>query len=219
MAFESLFPPLVAGFLTILVTMFVVELTDKDALLLLALATRMSPWIVFALGSVAFTITTTIIVSVGYVLLQFIPVWIIRAAGGIIMIGFAIWSYSTEKHEEAEVAKEGEKMIRRTVLKKSAWSIFLGALSMLIVLDLAGDATEVLTIVYVAHFQNVLLVFAGCVVALIVASAVETALGNRLGKLLSVEKIRFISLGIFLIIGAVIMITTFFPALVPQLGI
>lgn len=218
MAFESLFPPLVAGFLTILVTMFVVELTDKDALLLLALATRINPWIVFASGALAFTITTTIIVSVGYVLLQFVPVWVIRAAGGIIMIGFAIWSYLNEQHEEREVEKEGERVVRKATLKKTSWSIFLGALSMLIVLDLAGDATEVLTIVYVAHFQNVLLVFAGCVVALVAASAVETALGNRLGKLLSIEKIRFISLGIFLIIGAVILITTFFPSLV-QLGI
>ena len=89
---------------------------------------------------------------------------------------------------------------------------------MLMVLDLAGDATEVLTIVYVARFQNVLLVFVGCVIALVAASAVETLIGNRLGKVLSVSRIRYFSLAIFLVIGSIIIITTIFPGLIPVLS-
>ena len=60
---------------------FVAELTDKDALLLLSLATRVKPWVVFAAGSVAFTITSAIIVTVGYFLVSFLPVSLISVVG------------------------------------------------------------------------------------------------------------------------------------------
>ncbi len=80
----------------------------------------------------------------------------------------------------------------------------------MILLDLAGDATEVLTIVYVARFSNALLVFLGAVLALVSASAVETILGRKLGKILSAAKIRILSLIVFLVIGSVIVVTTLF---------
>ena len=38
---------------------------------------------------------------------------------------------------------------------------FLTMVSALVVLDLAGDATELLTVVFVAQFENLLLVFLG----------------------------------------------------------
>ena len=199
---------LFADFLTIFVTIFVAELTDKDALLLLALATKIKPWIAFASGASAFTITTTIIVSAGYLLLQVVPVYVIKIAGGLIMIGYALLSYLREAREEKAAQREGSRVIKAG---KSSLSIFLGAVLMLCALDLAGDATEVLTIVYVAHFENLLLVFTGCVLALVSASAVETALGNRLGRALSIQRIRIISLAIFLVIGLIVILTTIFP--------
>ena len=209
-------PVLLTDFLTVLITIFVAELTDKDALLLLALATRIEPWTAFASGAVAFTITTTIIVSIGYVLTQFVPVEFIKVAGGFVMIGFAIYTYLAKKREENQAAAEEQKLLKQA--KRGAWSVFLGAVGMLMVLDLAGDATEVLTIVYVARFQNVILVFFGCVIALVAASAVETLIGNRLGKVLSVSRIRYLSLAIFLVIGSIIIITTILPGLVPVLS-
>ena len=198
---------LFADFVTIFVTIFVAELTDKDALLLLALATKIKPWVAFASGASAFTITTTIIVSAGYLLLQVVPVYAIKIAGGLIMIGYALFSYLREAREEKEAQRKGSRVIKSG---KSSLSIFLGAVLMLCALDLAGDATEVLTIVYVAHFENLLLVFIGCVLALVTASAVETALGNRLGRVLSIQRIRIISLAIFLVIGLIVIITTIF---------
>jgi len=200
---------LLEDFLTVLITIFVAELTDKDALLLLALATKIKPWTAFASGSLAFTLTTTIIVSIGVVLTEFVPVNLIKIAGGVIMIGFVLHSYVTERKKERAAITEDERLLGRHG-NKSVCGVFLGAVGMLMVLDLAGDATEVLTIVYVARFQNALLVFSGCVAALVSASAVETLIGNKLSRVLSVSKIRYLSLGIFLIIGSVIILTTLF---------
>ena len=196
---------LIPAFVTIAVTIFIAELTDKDAMLLLTLATRIKPWTAFAAGSTAFTITSAIIVSVGYFLIRVVPIFWVRLVGGLVMIGFAIVQYLRRGSDE----KDEKKLLSRT-LKKSGWSIFLGAVSLLILLDLAGDATEVLTIVYVARFSNALLVFLGAVVALVSASALETSLGRKLGKILSAARIRVLSLIVFLVIGSVIVVTTLF---------
>ena len=191
-----------------MVPIFVAELTDKDALLLLSLATRVKPWVVFAAGSVAFTITSAIIVTLGYFLVSFLPVSLISLAGGLVMIAYGTWSFFEANKEERELAKANEKLSLKA--SKSLRFVFLNAVSLLILLDLAGDATEVLTILFVARFQNALLVFVGAVVALIAATGVETMIGNRLSKILSPKRIRIFSLFVFLTIGSAAILTTLF---------
>lgn len=187
---------------------FVAELTDKDALLLLSLATRMKPWVVFAAGSVAFTITSAIIVTVGYFLVSFIPVSLISLAGGLVMIAYGGWSFVEANKEEEELAKAERRLSLKA--SRSLWFVFLNAVSLLILLDLAGDATEVLTILFVARFQNALLVFAGAVPALIAATALETMIGNRLSRILSSRRIRIFSVFVFLTIGTAAILTALF---------
>lgn len=204
--FSLVVPGIVSAFGTIALAIFVAELTDKDALLLLTLATRMKPLTAFAAGSVAFTITSAIIVSVGFVLTRFVPVFWIKIAGGVVMIGYAFFQYFSSSEKDLQ---QENRLVSKTA-KRTALAAFLSAVSMLIFLDLAGDATEVLTIVFVARYQNLLLVFASCVVALVAASAVETALGNRLGKILSPERIKILSLIVFLIIGSIVILSSIF---------
>ncbi len=199
---------LLGAFATIASAIFIAELTDKDALLLLALSTRVKARIAFAAGSTAFAISTAIIVLIGYLLTSVIPVFWIKIAGGVIMICYATYEYAKmNKTKEKQEIEQREKKIEKTK-KEAFFKLFLTIISMLVVLDLAGDATEVLTIVFVARFQNVLLVFVSCVVALSAASAVETIIGNRLGKLFSFEKIRIFSLAVFVIIGTIVIVTT-----------
>ncbi len=193
---------LLAPFLTVVVTIFVAELTDKDALLLLALATRIKPWTAFAAGSTAFTITSAVIVSVGYLLVRIVPVFWIRLVGGFVMLAFAVLQYVSTGD-----GSEEKKLLKRTKMT-GALSVFLGAVALLILLDLAGDATEVLTIVFVARFSNALLVFLGAVLALVAASAVETILGSKLKTYLSAKRLRLLSLVVLLVIGSLIILTS-----------
>jgi putative Ca2+/H+ antiporter (TMEM165/GDT1 family) len=174
-------------------------LTDKDALLLLSLATRFKSRIVFAAGSVAFTITSAFIVTVGQFLITIVPVSGITLAGGSIMIGYGIWSFLHSKGEEQKLTRAERKLTPKA--SNEVTSIFLSAVGLLILLDLAGDATEVLTILFVARFRSALIVFIGAVVALIAATAVETTIGNRLSKILSPKRLRVFSLSVFLLIG------------------
>ena len=197
---------LLTALFTTMGTVFVAELTDKDALFLLALATKTKPSLVFAAGSVAFTITTAIIVLVGSVLIAVVPVIAIKLAGGAIMLAYAVWEYYRFASEEREVEEKEEKLLSKR--GPSAWSILIPAVLTLIALDLAGDATEVLTIVLLARFQDIAAVFSGAVVGLVAAVAVETALGNRLGKLLSPKRIKFLSIAVFAVIGTTVIVTS-----------
>jgi putative Ca2+/H+ antiporter (TMEM165/GDT1 family) len=200
------FLSLAGGFLTIVGTIFVAELTDKDALLLLSLATRMRPLLVFAAGSIAFTITSAVIVLLGSVLVDYVPITLVKLAGGVIMLCYALLEYLRGLRIE-EVVEERKERLFKHFGRKELYA-FLGILGSLMVLDLAGDATELLTVVFVAQFGNILLVFSGAVVALVAASAVETALGSRLGRLLSAKNVRKLSVVVFLIIGSAIILTS-----------
>ena len=192
-----------AAFLTTAGTLLVVELTDKDALFLLALATKARALVVFAAGAVAFTISTAIILGVGSVLISLVPVIAIRLASGAVMLVYAAWEYSRFTRAAKEVEEREERLMEKR--RKGDWSIFAPAVFSLVALDLAGDATELVSIVLLARFQDVLLVFLGAVAGLVVATAVETALGNRLGTFLSEKRIRYLSVGVFAAIGSTVI--------------
>ncbi len=199
-------PNVLASFLIVAGTVFVAELTDKDALFILSLATRESPRLTFAAGSVAFTITSAIIVLAGSVLVAVVPVAWVKVAGGAIMLGYAayVWIAGAKRNEGSE-GRGGQGGGRSGLVR---W--LLAMVVPLIVLDLAGDATEIIIVVFVAQLRNIALVFSGAVVALVAASAVETVLGSRLGRLLSPSRIRYLSVVVFAAIGAATILTTAF---------
>ncbi|HEV2226100.1 MAG TPA: TMEM165/GDT1 family protein [Nitrososphaerales archaeon] len=197
--------PFLISFATIAATLFIAELTDKDALLILSVATRVRATLVFVAGAVAFIFDTAVIVSLGALLLRIVPIFWVRIAGGTVMLAYGIWEArglagkGTVDREESRIKKSG-----------SALKVFLTLLGSLIVLDLAGDATEILTIVFVAQYANALLVFLAASLGLVAATAVETALGNRLGMILTPRRISFGSMLVFLALGAAIILSTYF---------
>jgi len=166
----------------------------------------MRPLFAFAAGAVAFTASSAIIVLVGSAVVQYVPILWVKLVGGVIMLGYAVLEYLRGLRIEKGIEKREERFFKHFG-RKEAYA-FLGIVASLMVLDLAGDATELLTVVFVAQFDNLLLVFAGVVVALVGASAVETALGSQIGKVLSAERLRNLSVVVFLIIGSVIILTS-----------
>jgi Ca2+/H+ antiporter, TMEM165/GDT1 family len=189
------------SFGAIAVTIFLAELVDKDAFLLITVSTKIKAHVAFLAGVAAFVMTTTLFVTLGTVLIAFVPVYWVRLAGGVVMLGYGFWEARAlvglreVEREEAKVEKTG-----------SPWKAFLALVAALALLDLAGDATEVLTIVFVARYADPLLVFLGACAGLICADAVETTLGSRLGKLLTPERLRYFSVVVFLALGASIIV-------------
>ena len=191
------------AFIGITATIFVAELTDKDALLLLALATRTQPLRVFLAGAVAFTFTTPVIVAAGAYAISIVPIIWIKLAGGGVMLAYGAWE-AVGAFGQRPVRKEEER-IERARGELKAFFLMVGALALL---DLAGDATEVLTIVFVAQYSNALLVFTCVLAGLLAATAVETSLGNQLKRTLTPERMRYVATAVFLVLGATIVATS-----------
>jgi Ca2+/H+ antiporter, TMEM165/GDT1 family len=190
-----------AAFGTVALTIFVAELTDKDAFLLIALSTRVKARLVFLAGAVAFVFTTTVIIALGSALIAVVPVYWVRLVGGVVMVAYGLWQARGLVGMGA-VAEE-ESRIEKA---KSAWKTFAAMVAGLALLDLAGDATEVLTIVFVARFPNPVFVFSAACVGLLSATAVETTLGSRLSRLLTPYRMRAVSAAVFLILGVSIIL-------------
>jgi putative Ca2+/H+ antiporter (TMEM165/GDT1 family) len=196
----------IGPFLTVLATVFVLELTDKDALLLFSLATSRSARLVFAAGVVAFTFTSAVIVLVGTTLVDHVPILWVKVTGGGIMLAYAVWTLVKAARDQS-VKERAEKRILDRGGTRELYA-FLAIVSSLALLDLAGDATELAIIVFVAQYRNILLVFTGAVVALVVASGVEAALGNRMGRWMSARGARYMPAVVLLIVGTLVVVTS-----------
>ena len=190
----------IASFATIAATLFVAELTDKDALLLLAISTKVRARLAFAAGATAFAITTTIIIAAGSLIVAVVPVDWVRVAGGVVMLGYGLWE-ARGLIGEKEVEKEESRIAR----SGSQWRVFLALVASLALLDLAGDATEVLTVVLVANYGLPLFVFSSVWVGLVSAAAAEATLGSKLGKLLTPRRLQVSSAVIFILLGLFII--------------
>lgn len=190
-----------ASFGTIAAVLFVAELTDKDAFLLIAVSSKVRWRVAFLAGAAAFTFTTFVFVVAGSVLVAYVPVYWVRVAGGLVMVGYGLW-----EARGLVGAKEAEEEGSRIEQAAAPWKVFLTMAATLALLDLAGDATEVLTIVFVARYADSVLVFTGALTGLIMATALETTLGNSLGRVLTEARLRYLSVAVFLLLGVAIII-------------
>ena len=195
---------LLSSFAAIAATIFLAELTDKDAFLLIGVSTRVSWWTVFLAGSTAFTLTTVLLVTFGSVLAALVPVVWIRIVGGLVMVGYGFW-------EARGLIGLGavEKEVSRVERSGNPMREFFALVGALAILDLAGDATEVLTVVFVSQYSDLLLVFTGCMAGLLTATALEATLGSRLGRLLTPRRLQYASTTVFIILGLSILALVF----------
>ncbi|MDG7007099.1 MAG: TMEM165/GDT1 family protein [Nitrososphaerota archaeon] len=183
---------------------FLAELADKDAFLLITVSTRVRAHAAFLAGIAAFAITTALFVTLGSLLIVVVPVSWVHLAGGVVMIAYGLWEARAlvglreVEEQEARVERTGNSL-----------RAFFALVAALVLLDIAGDATEVLTIVFVARYADPLLVFLGACTGLFSAAALETALGNRLGRVLTPERLRYVSAAVFLTLGVFIIAFSF----------
>jgi putative Ca2+/H+ antiporter (TMEM165/GDT1 family) len=121
------------------------------------------------------------------------------------MICYGVWSFFHEREDDEEAAEVEKRLVAKAPLSMA--SVFFSAVGLLVVLDLAGDATEVLTILFVARFGDALLVFVAAVIALVAATAIETTIGSRLSRVLSVNRLRIFSTLVFVTIGTIAILS------------
>jgi len=85
------------------------------------------------------------------------------------------------------------------------WKVFLTTFGIMFLAEI-GDKTQLAVISCVSRFRSPWVVFAGATLALVLATAVGTLVGSFLPSLIGEKAIRFVSGGLFVLFGVLILI-------------
>ena len=196
------------GFVVVFVVVGVLEVFDRTSFALIALAARSHPARVWLGGAAAFVLTSVISVTVGAAFAAVLGagrVGYLRVAGGIFLIGYALWLY---RHPESD---DPEKVPRtaRTALTTAFLTIFL--------LEL-GDTTMVFEIVFVSDFGWLIVLVAGAL-ALVLVAGWDAFVGSRLARRLDPGTLHRVVVTVLLVVGAATIAYGLVPYLFPGIGL
>jgi len=195
-----------AGFAVVFAVIAVLEVFDRTSFALIALAARSHPFQNWVGAAVAFVLTSTVSVTVGSALSDLLGpgrIGLLRVAGGLFLIGYALWLYF---HPESE---DPNRLPRtpRTALVTAFVTIFL--------LEL-GDTTMIFQIVFVADFGWLIVLVAGAL-ALVVVAGWDCFLGSRVAGRLDPHLLHRVVVVVLLIVGAVTIAYGLAPSAFPTL--
>jgi len=175
---------------------FVAELGDKTQLVALGFGARYRLAPVLAGVVAAYMATNLLSVVVGGLLGATLPTRAIGLAGGVMFLGFALWTLlKGEDEDEAldEAAGTGDRSVMMTV----ATAMFVAEL---------GDKTMLATATLAAQ-GNPVLVWIGATIGIILAGALGVLLGRWFGARLPEQVTRIGSAVLFAVFGVVLLVT------------
>ena len=85
------------------------------------------------------------------------------------------------------------------------WKIFLTSFGIMVLAEI-GDKTQLAVISLAGRFRSPWIVFAGAALAMVVATAVGVAVGSFLPTVLGEKVVRYVSGGLFILFGLLILI-------------
>ena len=170
---------------------FLAELGDKSMLLALAFATRYRPWPV--LGGIAIAAFTMLGLStlVGAALGAALPEQALAIGGGLLFVGFGIWTLRPEDDEDDIAEVKGS-------------SVLLGVTGAFLIAEF-GDKTMLATAT-LASTQPALPTWLGASVGMTVASGIAIVVGAVLGARIPERATRiaagvaFLAFGVWLLV-------------------
>lgn len=85
------------------------------------------------------------------------------------------------------------------------WKIFLTTFGVMFLAEI-GDKTQLAVISCTSRFRSPWVVFAGAALALVLATAIGTVVGSFLPALIGEKMIRFVSGGLFILFGVLVLL-------------
>ena len=171
---------------------FLAELGDKSMLLALAFATRYRPLPVLAGIAIAAFTMLGLSTLVGAALGAALPQQALSIGGGLLFLGFGIWTLRPEKDDDEEEAE----------LRSS--SVLLGVTLAFVVAEF-GDKTMLATIT-LASTQPALPTWVGASLGMTMAGGIAIVVGAVLGARLPERMTRIVAACAFLVFGVLLLI-------------
>ncbi len=176
--------------LTALALVFLAEFGDKSMLLALGFATRYRPWPVFGGIAIASVVMNGLFTLLGAGLGAAVPDRALAIAGGLLFIGFGLWTLRPEDDED-----DGDPEVK-------GGSVLLGVTAAFLIAEF-GDKTMFVTIT-LASTQPALPTWIGASIGMAAASGLAILLGAVLGARLPERVTRIVAAIAFLAFGVLL---------------
>jgi putative Ca2+/H+ antiporter (TMEM165/GDT1 family) len=158
------------------------ELPDKTMFASLVLASRGRPAAVWLGAAGAFLVHVVIAVTIGVSLFHLLPHRVVEGVVAVLFLVGAVWAIrSKEDEHDEEVAEEHASL----ALARTATTAFT-----VVFIAEWGDLTQILTANLAARYHSPLSVGIGAVLALWAVAAIAVTGGQRLLRLLPVNRVR-----------------------------
>ncbi|MGI8522636.1 MAG: TMEM165/GDT1 family protein [Nocardioides sp.] len=178
---------------------FLVELPDKTFLATLVLATRYRPLLVWIGVGFAFAVQTLVAVAVGKAA-SFLPHDLIHSvAAAMFFLGAILLVREGFSHQQ----KDGEEELAT----KDVHGIRI-VLTCFLVLFAAewGDLSQLLTITFVARYDDPVSVFIGALGALLLVSGLAVVAGRTLLRFVKLHVLHFAGAAVCLVLGVLTVV-------------
>jgi len=165
------------------------EIGDKTQFVAMAFAAKYNPYkVLFAifLGTVA---NFAIVIVIGQLLTEVVPIDVISLAASVSFIGFGLWTLRNEK-----AGAENTKISRFGVVATVALAFFIAEF---------GDKTQLATLSLAVQYQNSISVLIGATLAMLVADGIGIVVGVVLCRRIPQRKFKWLSAVIFVLFGLV----------------
>lgn len=179
------------GFWASLLFVAAAEMGDKTQLVALMFATKYNPWKVIAGVFWATLLVHLLSVFIGEQTSSFIPMAYLTKIVGLSFIAFGLWTLKGDK-----LGKEEHKESRFGPTLTVGIAFFLAEL---------GDKTQLATISLAAKYHTFIGVWLGSTLGMVIADGIAIGAGVILGKRLPEKVIKYVSAGLFVLFGLLIL--------------
>jgi putative Ca2+/H+ antiporter (TMEM165/GDT1 family) len=193
------------------VTIFLAELGDKSSLAIFALSSSSKyPRAIFFGALIALIAANLLGAIVGEELGDLLPVNLVKIAAALGFTYLALnllWSewraHKSQKKSAEDLADEASSKLKNLFLQpySSPWAIF-GSTMLTTLLNSMGDQEQLATLLLSAQSRSPMIVFAGAVLGVMLASFLAVVLGQGIGRFVSPKILKTAS-GILLLLVAV----------------
>ena len=170
---------------------FVVELPDKTFIATLVLSTRFKPVYVWIGVGLAFTVQTLVAVAVGHAA-TFLPKDAIHVLALVMFLLGAVLLFREGRSHHVD---SGEEYVEKAGNARGPWRSILASFLVLFAAEW-GDLSQLLTITFVARYDDPLSVFVGALGALLVVSALACLLGRALLRFVPLHLLHYVGAGV-----------------------
>jgi Ca2+/H+ antiporter, TMEM165/GDT1 family len=180
---------------------FVVELPDKTFIAALVLSTRYKPLAVWTGVGLAFMVQTLVAVSVGAIVTELVPERVIRLVTLTIFLVGAVVLFRTAPSAEAEEKEQEEEYTAVAAQERTGLRAVAASFVVLFAAEW-GDLSQILTINFVAHFDDHVDVFLGAWGALLTVSGLAVLMGRVLLRYMKLSLLHYIGAAVCLVLAA-----------------